>query len=716
MKSQQQKVLMSPHHPGQPPPPYKSPPSSYFPPQVSPSPGQPPHLSPNSVQIAPNVTLIKKQKSPIQQTSQPPRQPSPPSYQESSQCSEDSLISPPAAPSAAPPPPYVAPKQNVSSGSGPPKLPSYSLDELKDLPGANLKKSSVDLNAYIAAMARNTHPAFVNEDNFAERCLACIVRKIKTNLPTLRALLDSSRQGDTADPGCVLIPRMKDGRITIARPGGGGGAGGGTRKIHPHLALVQIFRDPHVTNHNSLVSVPHCAAPFIARGGGGDPECDTEMVCINPMHYYTDTSATSGPGGGKTKSPAAVKRRLSAAAQLSSSNILLTQMEAERQRREQLQQGKPRTGQTAGGGKKQTQSVESDDFLSDSDDDGIDWVKRWEEDRVKCDNINVQEFKVDQLVTDIKVMTVNTKDDGSEELTDTEVKVLEKLKVIEDFKNLFNGNYDLNQLKNLQKVKPKKQTNKSIKPPRKKPGPKPKKKLGETWISGGGPVTTSSKVKQAVSQVVTSRMEQKAESKLDSSDPREDKDEAVIHNLLEDIKGSFENQFDMDLDTFDAAEVGSDFGMGAPFNLGSLDVLSKESFSEPAILDRSIASGSSDAMFGGGAATAGLTIPEFGGRVPEWPGAAPAASQEAEGKEADTELALGGESLMDDLSSFVSGQTNLNLRDAQQFYNQQPQPSEQFQFNERALEHSEEEQQFPDASFLPSGTMSQDQFFNIFDD
>ena len=131
-------------------------------------------------------------------------------------------------PTPEPPPPYVPPSPQPSpsasksphhsnstnsplqaSSTNVSKLPSYSLDELKDLPGVNLKKNSVDLNAYITAMARNAHPDFENVDSFAERCLACIVRKIKSNLPTLRALLDSSLgwQEERQDPGCVLIPR-----------------------------------------------------------------------------------------------------------------------------------------------------------------------------------------------------------------------------------------------------------------------------------------------------------------------------------------------------------------------------------------------------------------------------------------------------------------------------------------------------------------------------
>lgn len=80
----------------------------------------------------------------------------------------------------------------------------------------------------------------------------------------------------------------------------------------------------------------------------------------------------------------------------------------------------------------------------------------------------------------------------------------------------------------------------------------------------------------------------------------EDKDEEeVIQNLLEDIKGSFESQFDMDLDTFGGTEGSSDFGMATSFNLSSLDVLSKDSFVDQNLLGPPIVGGSSDEMFGG---------------------------------------------------------------------------------------------------------------------
>merc|ERR1719233_1344869 len=221
---------------------------------------------------------------------------------------QTSLLPPQQPPSNQPnmtlPPPSKSPKsflQASVSGSHThqqPKLPSYSLDELKDLPGVNLKKSTVDLNTYVKSVVQNRHPHFANIDGFAERCLACIVRKIRSNLPTLKALeaisLCSSGCVQT-DPGCVLIPRMKDGRITIARPGGGAG---GTKKIHPHLALVQIFKNPSVVNHNTLASSPHCAAPFVAKGEG-----EGEMVCISPLHYNVDTNRVKSPSTPKKKPP-----------------------------------------------------------------------------------------------------------------------------------------------------------------------------------------------------------------------------------------------------------------------------------------------------------------------------------------------------------------------------------------------------------------------------
>merc|ERR1719242_298463 len=324
----------------------------------------------------------------------PPPYQSPPSYQTPSESSPDTKSQ------EASPPPYPGQTQ-------PAKLPSYSLEELKDLPGANLKKSTVDLTTYINAMAQNKHPNFENVDSFAERCLACIVRKIKSNLPTLKALLDSSLawRGDWADPGCVLIPRMKDGRITISRVGGGPTGAAGTKKIHPHLALVQIFKQPAVVNHNCLVSVAQCVAPFSRPGDEGE----REMVCISPMHYNLDN--------GKLKSPLTPRKKVSN--QISSGSVLPRTQQSE----------SSRVGNKAAKLDEKKISFKSDeesdsDLLSDSDDDGVDWAQRWRE-RVRCESTQVQQFQVNDLVRQIKLISV----EANSELVDTDVDLIERLKI-----------------------------------------------------------------------------------------------------------------------------------------------------------------------------------------------------------------------------------------------------------------------------------------------
>jgi len=523
----------------------------------------------------------------------------------------------------------------------------------------------VDLNTYVNSVVQNRHPHFANIDGFAERCLACIVRKIRSNLPTLKALeaisLCSSGCVQT-DPGCVLIPRMKDGRITIARPGGGAG---GTKKIHPHLALVQIFKNPSVVNHNTLASSPHCAAPFVAKGEG-----EGEMVCISPLHYNVDTNRVKSPSTPKKKPPI---HHAASQNHLGNANALLNHIRAMEQQKldavpidpqqeiarllgankvekEPLQEiirsgGKklvPPKKQTVGSKSKDIKRAaqQSDsDFLSDSEDE-VDWVKKWNEERVEPIEVGVQEFNEDELVRNVEVLAIKKSCEGREELVPAEKLLVDRLKIREGCKDLISGKYDLGPVKALQKPKPKKsdlkkqcKSEKPVPTVRKKPGPKPKKKLGEAWISD------PNKGKNCFGEKQKPCLEPKAEILANSIQPAlkeeiiqtsvkeeiiqpkeekdEEKDEAVIQHLLEDIKGSFESQFEMDLQNFGNHEEptfsNQEFSMTNAFNLSSLDDLSKDSFVGPPVLSTGVTSGSSDAMFGG--AGSGLELP---GLVASW--------------------------------------------------------------------------------------------------
>jgi len=659
------------------------------------------------------------------------------------------------------------------------------------LPGVNLKKSTVDLNTYVNSVVQNRHPHFANVDGFAERCLACIVRKIRSNLPTLKALeaISQCGRGGQVDPGCVLIPRMKDGRITIARPGGGTG---GTKKIHPHLALVQIFKNPSVVNHNTLVSSPQCAAPFIAKGEG-----EGEMVCISPLHYHVDSQKVKSPSTPKKKLPTAMVSQQPPTNQLSSANALLNHIRAMEQQKldnlaltqqqdmvkqfgdvmnkEPLQDiiasanfkvtSPKKQVMEANKQKRSVQEVENDsDFLSDSEDE-IDWIKKWEEERIEPDVSGVQDFNEEDLVKEIEVMAIKKEELGNDVLVTADKNLVDRLKLEDGFRDLLNGKYDLEPLHGLHKQKLKKNQTKKVQKVekvRKKPGPKPKKKIGEAWTSdpNKGKLSVGEKQKNPAP-----KSEVMGAAALGASNvvKVEEKDEAVIQNLLEDIKGSFESQFEMDLETFGSHEEQSfsnqDFAMTNAFNLSSLDDLSKDSFVGQPALSGGVTSGSSDAMFGG--AGAGLELP---GLVDSWQDKEEERLREQQsqyrqeqGMQAyrqQQELSFSGQ---DDLSQdmqYPGGHQGINFREQQELFSRpqnlsfghsQPEDltyvhaePEDLTFGHRQPEdltfshnepedltfvHRESQQidsdqtvsQYDSSAFLSAGSISQEQFLNMFD-
>merc|ERR1719233_2620166 len=158
-------------------PPYHAqftpPQSDALPPQQLHSKLPPPHTSHSGIQSHSHSNLP----SPHQPSLQSPHE-----SQTSLSSPHQTGLSPPQhQPHITLPPPSESPKSFLQASVStphtqqPPKLPSYSLDELKDLPGVNLKKSTVDLNTYVNSVVQNRHPHFANIDGFAERCLACVV-------------------------------------------------------------------------------------------------------------------------------------------------------------------------------------------------------------------------------------------------------------------------------------------------------------------------------------------------------------------------------------------------------------------------------------------------------------------------------------------------------------------------------------------------------------
>ena len=237
--------------------------------------------------------------------------------------------------------------------------------------------------------------------------------------------------------------------------------------------------------------------------------------------------------------------------------------------------------------------------MTESDDDGVDWVGEWEQGRVRPPGAGeVQQFQLAELAREVELLVVRTDEAGHTQTGPADEKIMKKYKILEGLQDLLDDKYDLEPVKAMQKVRPKKKDAKKV---RKKPGPKPKKKLlaapsGEQGGKKGLPM-----VEEQVKPAKPVPKPVGADAKF--VEDEEDKDESVIHNLLEDIKGSFENQFEMDLESFGGPEEpslsNSDFGIEAPFNFSSLDDLSKDSFNSQPVLSSGVTGGSSDLLLGG---------------------------------------------------------------------------------------------------------------------
>ena len=108
--------------------------------------------------------------------------------------------------------------------------------------------------------------------------MACIFRKLKNSLADLQTL---SRAVSGITPGsrpgnCISVPRSKDCRITVTRSSQDGSKS--TKKIHPHLALFQIFSNPQAQNVNVVEHIQECKNPFVP----GKKHCELKLI-----HNYT---------------------------------------------------------------------------------------------------------------------------------------------------------------------------------------------------------------------------------------------------------------------------------------------------------------------------------------------------------------------------------------------------------------------------------------------
>jgi len=206
----------------------------------------------------------------------------------------------------------------------------------------------------------------------------------------------------------------------------------------------------------------------------------------------------------------------------------------------------------------------------------VDWVARWSTESVAPETAAIQEFNEEEILKQIQLLCLKSSAGGGTEYVAASDAIVKEMNVREDLMKLLKGKYNLEGIREAVKPKPA-----LIKPPvpllkakrpynrRALPKPSPKKKnLPEALASGdvgrGQLLSTAPPKAQPVVQE-------------EAAPVKTEEDETVIQNLLDDIKGSFESQFEMDLDSFGTSVPlgpsfsSQDFGMTEAFALSTFD-------------------------------------------------------------------------------------------------------------------------------------------------
>ena len=325
--------------------------------------------------------------------------------------------------------------------------------------------------------------------------------------------------------GCVCITRPKDGRLTIARPDHNS-----TKKVFPQVLLCQAFRWPYIFFHSDIKSADNCKYQTVIK----PPEKETgdvgELICINPYHYVITPeaqarfkrqgkSSDSGPTGGQRKrTPKKAGSKPAAASQAAAKATAAT------------------TTTTTQG--KQLQSVKDEGFSEseplDFDDEGIDYVKMWKERRISPEKKGFQKFDENEILKEIEFMNIKNKAIHPE----VKQKLVEEIR-----KNILSGDYIKGYIKNHYEPG---------KDDPKRPAAATPKKTDSIRMSSEDQ-EDSNMSEDAPPPKTTAKANQQPSAAGTGGGPPEES--AAIQDLLDDIQGSYERQFDDEFENLSAADL-----------------------------------------------------------------------------------------------------------------------------------------------------------------
>lgn len=399
----------------------------------------------------------------------------------------------------------------------------------------NRKQTEALVRDFVSRVLQLQHDRFQDRD-FAERALLNLARKVCQTQEGGLERWESAITG--ASSSCVCLPRPRDGRMTVAKSGSAS-----TKKVFPQIVVCQVFRWPQIVFHNDIRSTANCSCPAAVKPAEGMVD-DAALICINPHHYEVTPEAVArfakashrtagggGPlGGGGAGSSSSFSALLSTAteAALAKKKNKKNVGGGGGQKKRAAQASKPRVSVDEGFGDGEIHSFDSQ---------GVDYLKIWNEKASGDFSSEVQEFDKEEILREIKFLSLESRQPCSD-------KVLEKIGVNELAK-LLSGE--------LVKPEPPKVTLRKIEtltedptgrgaastavssdseveilPPTGVSKPGPHLKLKPEFQVGGGKNSSEESPASAV-------------------------DDSAIQDLLDDIRGSFERQFDDEFEELTAA-------------------------------------------------------------------------------------------------------------------------------------------------------------------
>ncbi|TRY63676.1 hypothetical protein TCAL_16560 [Tigriopus californicus] len=379
---------------------------------------------------------------------------------------------------------------------------------------------------------------------FAERALLNLTRKVfqTDGLPEQWAQVVRNQASDST---CVSVGRPKDGRMTVQKPGNGG-----TKKVFPQIILCQTFRWPNIVFHNDIKSTVQCQYPALIK----PPEeaAMTDTICINPYHYELTSECIAR----FNKAARAAQRKSSL--KKSSSAVKKVSKKA------------PPAVISAGPSApivptEPKSRVEPKAF----DAQGVDYVKYWQDHSVAGEKAGFQKFNRTDLLKEIKFLRID-RDSLKGKSQEWEPEFIEGLKILDELNPILSGDY-LNHIKPKPVVKDVKANHVQVSspplglpllpPPAAPVAPATKSKPKST--TGRKPKNKSAKTTSTAKQKIaeTPKPEPQSAPLPSSNDarllPTPQLEDSTIQDLLNDIQGSFERQFDDEFENISNEVLGA---------------------------------------------------------------------------------------------------------------------------------------------------------------